>query len=362
MVLEASRPGSALALQPARRRAVPALPPPRRDTKRPRGPAVYDETHIVTPDNYELTLFRRAPADGIDVFGRPVLLLHGLMANRYSFGVWPAKSLPGALNDAGRDVWLLEFRGARSSRWLGRGEAPVNLDQKVRLDLPTAIAEIRSRTKARQVDLVGHSLGGLFSYLYAGGPRGQEIGRMVTVCAPGALSRFFGPATALIRRPASALAPLAKKLKGIGAPKLSRVPGPVRHIVAMNGQFRVGGTDARLRRLYFQFAVEDLPGGDLAQLMQWISDGHLSDRAGGAWDARMARVRQPTLVVAAAKDGVVALQDVKTGYERLGAPEKRLHVVGKQSGASRDYAHADVLIGKEARRDVIAPIVDWLSR
>lgn len=324
---------------------------------------MYDEVHIVTPDNFELTLFRRPAPAGADSCGRPVLLLHGLMSNRYTFGVWPAKSLPGALNAAGRDVWLLEFRGARSSRWLGRGDAPVNLDQKVRLDLPTSIAEIRARTNSRQVDLVGHSLGGLFSYLYAGGPRGHEIGRMVTVAAPGSLSRFFGRVTPLMRRPASALAPLAKKLKGIGAPQLSRVRGPMRHLVAMNSQFRMGTTTANLRRLYFEHAVEDLPGGDLAQLMQWVGDGHLNDRAGGgAWDARMARVRQPTMVVAAAKDGVVALPDVKIGYDRLGAPEKRLLVVGKQHGCARDYAHADLLIADEAQRDVIEPIVDWLTR
>ncbi len=325
------------------------------------GPVPYREHRFTTPDGFELGLYRCAPEGDRDALGRPVLLLPGVGSNRYGFGVAPGATLPEALAAAGRDAWLLDFRGSRSSRWTGAGRPPVSIDHKLVLDLPSAIAEVRRLTGAAALDLVGHSLGGLLVYLLLGGPAAPAIGRAVTVCTPARAADFAGPAAALLRAPARALSPVAARLPGLMVDRLARLPGPLPHLAAFRQHILVGSMDAALRRAYFAHGVEDMPGGDLAQIMRWIAHDGLVDAAGQRYDERLPAVTRPLLVLAASRDGLIPVPAVQAAFERLGSRDKDLRIVGRRHGASRDYAHADVLLAPSAARDVYGPIVEFLA-
>ncbi|TNF35013.1 MAG: hypothetical protein EP329_06675 [Deltaproteobacteria bacterium] len=321
----------------------------------------YLDSPFSTDDGWELRVFRSPPPLGGDALGRPVLMLPGMSANRFSFGLRPGTSLAGALNAAGRDVWILEFRGAASSSWRGRGRPVVDLDRKLRYDLPAAIRTVRTLTGAATLDLVGHSLGGLFAYLHLGGPGGGDIERAVTIAAPGSFTHFLGRGRALLHLPLRVLAPVARQLSGFGLPTLARTAGPLPHLVALRAHFHLGGVDVATQRAWLDHAVEDLPGGDLAQILTWGVTGRLRARNGDDYTGRLAQVRHPILVVASAGDKLVTPAIVRAGYAQLASAEKRFLVVGRDHGASRDYGHACVLLSNAARRDVFQPIVRWLA-
>ena len=321
----------------------------------------YLDSPFTTADGWELRLFRSPPPLGGDALGRPILMLPGMSANRFSFGLRPGTSLAGALNAAGRDVWILEFRGAASSVWRGSGRGVVDLERKLRFDIPAAARTVRQLTGADAIDLVGHSLGGLFAYLYLGGPDAEPVGRAVTLAAPGSFTQFLGRGRALLHLPVRVLAPLARQLSGFGLPALARTAGPIPHLVAMRRHFHLGGVDVATQRAWLDHAVEDLPGGDLAQILLWGATGRLRGRDGDDYTDRLSHVRQPVLVIASAGDKLVSPAVVRDGYNRLASADKRFLVIGRDHGASRDYGHACVLLSNAARRDVFQPIVSWLA-
>ena len=311
-----------------------------------------------------LTLFRSRPSVlTTPDRRRPVLLLPGANSNRYTFGVDEDASLAASLNAAGRDVWLVDFRGSRSSHWHGAGAAPVNLDHKIRVDLPSAIEAILGETGADQIDLVGHSLGGLFTYCYCGGPEGSLVGRAVTIAAPATFRRFFGRATPALNTPARLLSPIARRLSGFGVDRLAQASGPMGHLFALRRHMRLGATTRHQRRAWLDHGVEDMPGGDLAQLMRWIGSTELSDGAGGQdYAQRLESVRTPMLVMRPVGDTLVPREAVREAFDRIGTHDKRFLEIGRRHGASRDYSHADVLLSRSAVHDVHPHVVEWLGR
>ena len=122
-----------------------------------KGPIELAEFAFRAADGYRLTLYRSPASTG--EHPRPVLLLPGANSNRMTFALTQDDSLVAELNRHGRDVWLLDFRGSHSSVWPHSSTAPVDLDRKLMLDLPSAIDVVLEHTGAERVDLVGHSLG-----------------------------------------------------------------------------------------------------------------------------------------------------------------------------------------------------------
>lgn len=320
----------------------------------------YRRHPVETRDGWRLALYRatsRTPR-----VGRPVLLLPGANSNHLGFGQDPARSLPGVLRARGMDVWLLDFRGSRSSRYAGNGDPSgpsVTLDLKLQHDLPAALDSIRQETGSERVDLVGHSLGGTLVYLHAGGAGRDEVGRVVTVNSPATFRDFFGLLSPLLRGPASALAPFAARLSGLGVDRLVRIPGLGRALSRKH--FRKGSLTLAEREAWFARAVEDMAGGELAQLMLWIGERRLVDMNGGDYEERLARVRAPVLVLAAAGDLVIPEAAVREGFERLGTEEKEFRLLGRAHGDESDYAHSDVLLAPSAARDVHPKIAEWLE-
>ncbi|MCC6624100.1 MAG: alpha/beta fold hydrolase [Deltaproteobacteria bacterium] len=327
-------------------------------------PIPYLEHTVQTPDGWRLTLYRSPPRGPRSLEGGPppVLLIPGAGANRFTFGVSAGRSLAAILNARGRDVWLAELRGARSARPDARSAA-VSLCLKLDLDLPAILAHIREVTGQPRVDLVGHSLGGLLAMLTAGGPHAAEVGRVVTLAAPGTFRGFVGGDAPgpVLRGLARGVEALGARIDQIALAGLARVRGPIPHLVSFQRHFLPGALDVVDRRLYLDHAVEDMPGGDLAQVARWVREGRLVDRLGKDLEARFAAVDHPVLAFASPRDKVVPLALVEAGFRRLGSPDKTLVRVGRDAGHARDYAHADVLLAPSAVVDVLEPLAAWLD-
>jgi pimeloyl-ACP methyl ester carboxylesterase len=125
---------------------------------------------VTTSDGWRLTL-ACYPRHGAPRTRCPVLLCHGLGANRFTFDLGRAPSLAVYLAHAGFDVWSLELRGhGRSDRpGLGsRHRFGWSFDDYLRRDLPAAIAKVLDTTGTPQLHLVGHSMGGILCLCYCG--------------------------------------------------------------------------------------------------------------------------------------------------------------------------------------------------
>lgn len=327
-------------------------------------PIPYEQVTVHTPDGFSLSLFRSRPLQRHADARPPVLLLPGFSSNRYTFGVRREHSLPTALNNARRDVWIGELRGSRSSRWLGRGRPLVDVDAKLHLDVPALIEHVQRATGAEQVDVIGHSLGGLLALLAAGGPDGARIARVVTLATPGTFKGIVGSFEAagpVFQTLARGVERVASQLGDVAIAPLARTRGPVPHLFALRRHFLPGACDAAVRRLYLDHAVESVHGPELAQLTRWVREGVITDREGRPLEHRLRAVAQPALIIAATRDKVSPEANAFSAYAKIGSADKHFRAVSRARGARRDYAHADLLLAETARLDVHEPIVDWLA-
>lgn len=328
-------------------------------------PVHYERYSLETPDGFSLGLFRsRATACASSMSAaRPVLLLHGVGANRFGFGLSDDANLPRFLNAHGRDVWMLEFRGNRSATdLLARRAPPIDLDHKLDVDLPTAVAHILADTGADALDLVGHSMGGLLTYLYLGRNPAAPIGRAVTLCAPSGLGHMVPKLSrALLRRPAASVRPLLDRLSGLGIDSISKTRGPLGHLFMWRQHSRLGNLDVHERRLFMDHAVEDMVGSYAGQLMQWAVEGQMTSRAGERYDDAISRVRHPIRVIACHGDKIIPPSVVERGFLALGSDERDYHVIGKRHGSTKNYGHMDLLMARSAWRDVYGLVGSWLE-
>lgn len=320
-------------------------------------PLGYETASVDAGDGVVLTLYRCRP--NTPTAAPPVLLVPGLGSNRFTFGLTRNDGLPHVLTERGRDVWLAELRGSRSAAVPQHAKSRCDVTHKVSHDLPAVVDTVMAMTGAHELDLIGHSLGGLLALMHS--VRDPRVRRVVTVATPGHLRGFAGllEKTPLFSAVARGLERMVGQLDRVAVSPLARLSGPVPHL-AMTRHFLPGAVDASTRRRYLDHAVEDVPGPELAQLVRWAASGKLTDDRGRSLDDDLGHVRVPVLSVYSMRDKVVSEASARAVHARLGSADKALLCVDRTQAASRDYAHADILLAPTARHDVLEPISEWL--
>ena len=98
------------------------------------------------------------------------------------------------------------------------------------------------------------------------------------------------------------------------------------------------------------------------QFAGWIRDGVMSSRDGSVVDSeRLAEVKLPLLIVAAAHDLQRPPESVRAAFEAFGSPDKTFLLAGVEDGFSLDFGHDDLLAGRAAPAEVFPRIADWLA-
>jgi len=323
----------------------------------------YRQVHLVrTEDGTRIGLFRYPPRDA-PRRDTPVILCHGLGANRYNFDLGPEKSLARYLQDQGFDVWVLELRGRGYSLKMGgkkdRYFTPYVFDDYVRKDAPAALERVREETGASRVHWVGHSMGGLVLYGLLQGPWAAGIVRGVAVASPGdfkslrripGLLRLWGGARFLPRVhqrfPAALVAPILPWLP-VAFQRLFYNPANV---------------DNLLIRRAAAHLVSDISRGEMLQFYDGVKheelrscDGRHSYRSG------LAGIQHPLMFMAGTWDPLCPPQSIAKVYREVSSPEKELRVFGKAYGEREEYGHGDLLIGRRCEQEVFPHILRWLE-
>jgi polyhydroxyalkanoate synthase len=319
--------------------------------------------HPVTRDGWQLTVEHFAPAPGAPRHPRPVLLCHGVLANRRFFTLEGEESLPVVMAHAGFDVWLVDLRGRPGTKAAdGSGLHDYDLDDLVKYDVDALLSYVLAQTHAKDVAWVGHSLGGMVAYARLGTVGDPRIGALVTVGSPG----VFAPASRSV-------------LRGIVAEgALSVIPTvPVEMLASIDGHIGLSLapgslTDAILTRENMppetyahleESGVSDGSKRELRQFSRGVRAGEFVSADGAtSYSKNLVNITVPALVMVGRSDELADPLVGRTVYERLGSTDKEFVVAGRAEGFAADFGHVDLLIGPPARRDVFPRIVHWLER
>ena len=310
-----------------------------------------------TGDGWRLSLWGFSPAAGAPRRHLPVVLCHGLQANRFNLDFTPERSLARALSAAGFWVFVAELRGSGGSST--RGDGPHGgFEAHLQEDLPAILARVRERTGAERCLWVGHSMGGMLAYAASGRSEGEPLAAYVTVGSPGTfahhpaylkrlprLALWLFPRGILLRRKLGWVAPLAGWL---GAWPAS---------MTINAGNMEGSA---IRRVVYNL-IGDLPADHLRLFDAWLREG----RFGSLDDSEdylegLRRCRVPALLLAGAGDRMVPVPAVEAAAEALGE-RGELRILGLETGYAADYGHGDLLLGKTAPEEVYPAILDWLA-
>src|SRR5512137_18308 len=215
-----------------------------------------------TRDGWRLALGTRLPR--APERRPPVLLVHGLSANRWTMdsGV-EGFSLAAHLARAGFRTFSLDLRGHGDSRRPPRGPESWNFDRYVEEDVPAALDAIRRETGEDRVLWVGHSLGAVLG-LASCQLHPERIAGIVAIAGPlhfeedGPVARWMGWGPLVDGRHNRTLARMV-------APAAGSLGSPMAEL-AIN----VENVDRPVFRRLMANGIEDVPGPVFRQLSDWV--------------------------------------------------------------------------------------------
>lgn len=320
-----------------------------------------------TRDGWRIALHRYAAPP--ESHGTPVLLCHGMGSNRFNLDGPGRTSLARHLHARGFDVWLVELRGAGESR-RGLALPPIawrwTFEDYVQHDAPAALDLVRRRTGRDKVLWVGHSLGGMVAYALLMTPAADRVAGAVTLASPGmshvgrgAFERWT-PLRSLLRFAPERIP--TGRLARLGAP----LAGPLAKLLEApltEWGFRPENRELDVIRFMMRRGVEDLSRSLLAEFARWTEARRMSDRYDlFSFTDHLERVKVPMLVVAGARDGLTPPEDLSAVFDRLGSSDKTFVLAGRAGGFSHDYGHVDLVLSRNAAREVHPVVGDWLEK
>jgi pimeloyl-ACP methyl ester carboxylesterase len=305
---------------------------------------------VPTADGSAIALGRYHPR-GPRRFEEPVLLAHSLGTNRFNLDFDETYSVARALARRGFEAWVLELRG----HGLGGSAEGATFDTEVEHDVPAALGAILS-TGAKRVSWVGHSRGGLLAYAHLAKHPTAPISAIVTLGSPltftaqPGVQRFLAAIAPTLQLPVLPLQ-LAGKAWPLGLP-----PDPVGKYL-----LNAANVDPVVVRQAIQFVAADVAGGVGRQFARWVRTGAFDSETGFDYRAGMKAITQRVLAIAGSKDFLVPTSAAHLVRGLTSGPVETV-TAGLSGGFSTDYGHGDLVLGRDAPREVTGRVVEFLER
>jgi pimeloyl-ACP methyl ester carboxylesterase len=305
-----------------------------------------------TRDGWSLALGTRRPRS--PERRPPVLLVHGLSANRWTLDSGVEEfSLAVHLAGAGFRTFSLDLRGHGDSRRRPPGAPDWSFDQYVEEDVPAALDANRRETGEDRVLWVGHSLGAVTG-LVSCQLHPERIAGIVAIAGPmsfdvdGVVARYLGWGFLVDGRFNRTMARMLSPYAGLTHPSAGEL--------AINGR----NVDRPVLQRLLANAIEDVPGPVFLQLADWVTkDACRSADLSRDYRAGLGSCEQPALFLAAPRDYLAPPEVVRRSFELWGGPKEYVEF-RVEAGHSADYGHTDLLVGKRAPQEVFPVVTEWL--
>ena len=313
---------------------------------------------VSTPDQWKLALYHYPNRSSKK---HPVLLVHGLGTNRFDVD-FPMRhlSLARYLHNHGYDTWVVELRGAGKSH--KKGIFPNwDFDDYITQDLPALVAHIQKVTRKKSLHWVGHSLGGTLIYAAL-----ETMGQSVCASAATLGSAMSATTKHGLIKLLLKVDPIVARLPHVPLKNLARIGVPLSRWIAPiedNFFYVIDNLDMETITTALRIAVENVSTPLFLQLHDWYKNNHFRSRDGSfSYRDNLKKIKSPLLVCAGSMDGLTAYPDVHFAYRMIGSQDKKFRVFGREHGCRTEYGHLDLILGKNAPREVFPAVAEWFDR
>jgi len=316
-----------------------------------------DAFNVNTADGWCLHLERTWSPAHLDRSLRPVVIVPGYGMNGFIFGFHPrGTSLAKHLAEAGLEVWVANLRRQGASRAIRNPPGLPALRTLAEVDLTCAIDAVleHTGTDAKEVSVIGCSLGGSIAYAHLALVQRPRIGALVTIGSPlrwVEISPVFALPSRLPRLLAMVSVSGTRRLAGTVLPLLARAPRLLS--VYMNAAHVDLSCAAELAK-----TVEDAHPRTNHDIARWIVARDMILRGVNVTQS-MKSQRMPLLVVIGNRDGIVPERSALSVLDAWGGTDVEVLRVGTPEDW---YAHADLFIGDDAPSVVFEPVARWLRQ
>ncbi len=325
----------------------------------------YKRIHeVTTEDGMNLIMTQKTPVG--KKAKAPVMLVHGLGQNRYSWTL-TNRSLENYLVSLGFTTFNVELRGHGLSRANG-SDYPVTFEEYLTQDVPAFISEIKRITGRNKMFYMGHSLGGTISYCIGAQFQDSLLG-IISIAGPFSMARgHVGMKTG------SKLGSLA--FKALPMKLVHSQPFPIDYlgVLAKLGLFALDSSaniiplgvwypgsmerDVLEERIAKGFDRTSISVARL--LVDWGAAGKLRGTGGKEdYEERVANIKIPLLFINGDRDYAVLPAAAKQAWEKAASDDKSF-LVYKKKETGVHWGHCDLIFGKQAPAHVWPDIGDWL--
>ncbi len=325
-------------------------------------PFAPDELHwAVTRDGWELPLGRYLPR-GERAAKEPVILCHGLGANRFNLDLDERYSLARSLAANGFETFVVELRGTGLARRRGGSRYAFVFDDYVEEDVPALIAKAKAVSGGERVFWVGHSKGGIVMYAYCGLRPRDDVAGVVAIGSP--MSFTHHPPER--RRVLVALRHVllfdgfyVEKVVKTLAPVGPRFPFRVRFMAAQEN------IDPEVVARAMANLLGNVSSGVLRQFAKWLDSGRFTSWDGSIdYAAGLARSPVPFLLMAGGIDLMAPTESLESARAAMvdanAAGQVELVHCSIANGFRCDYGHGDLVLGRHAPDEIFPRIARWL--
>lgn len=319
-----------------------------------------------TEDGWRLALCHWAPLSTWQRKRHPILMVHGLGANRLNMDLDDRYSIARAAAKRGFHVYVLELRGAGLSRaphGRDRSRFQWGFGDYAERDLPAAIQTVLERTGASQLHGLGHSMGGMLFYATAT-RRSPALRSITAVGAPFITELNLAPRDERLLRFATSLTP----------DRLGRLRArvPMRRLMNAAGRFiplssrlvdglllNAENTEASVMARMAREGIDDVPVKLVVELSQHMANPMEAGPYG--YETMMSQIQIPVYAMGGSVDRIAPPGSVAAAVERLRTPDLRLRLMGRRWGDAADYGHVDLLVGRAAPEEVFPLLLDFIE-
>jgi pimeloyl-ACP methyl ester carboxylesterase len=310
-----------------------------------------------TSDGWRIAVLRYRPDKPSSQ--APVLLIHGIAANRYNLDLTDETSLAKYLCGLGYDVFLVELRGRGFSlrpKLFSGLHYDWSFDDYAERDLPCAADIVVRTTGARALHLVGFSTGALAAYAWLSDPhRSVEVASLVSI----------GGATSFKRLGKVLSGRLIRSFRFLRHRWILRVLAPISgywHPSPLQIVHNPENLDGAVQRRIMVNMIANFSRVELLQYSDWIiNDVFRAVDQRRDYRAELSRITVPSLFLAGPRDALSPPDAVKDTCDAVGATHKQFVLCSRAQGMRVNYGHFDLVVGREAASEVFPVISGWLE-